>query len=262
MCTPRYDITLDQFMRVAHLLPRQRGNVAVDNYTFVNALLWMCRTGAPVEGPAGVLWQVDRLPAVQPLARERRDEAPVHGIAGGADHRGGDPGARHGFHEREGPPARGRGAEKGGSRSVGVSRGGRNTKIHVVSDSESTIVEIHPGPGNEHDAAHGRRSMAALGAFMGAHLLMDRAYEGDSTRLLAESFGLTPVVPPKEKPCGPMGSRQGGVQGAEHGRTRLQPHEALPQGRHPLRQARRDPPRQPPAHPHRRLPEEHSQKPN
>ncbi|WP_048349651.1 IS5/IS1182 family transposase [Bifidobacterium scardovii] len=34
-------------MRVAHLLPRQRGNVAVDNYTFVNALLWMCRTGAP-----------------------------------------------------------------------------------------------------------------------------------------------------------------------------------------------------------------------
>ena len=33
-------------MRVAHLLPRQRGNVAVDNYRFVNALLWMCRTGA------------------------------------------------------------------------------------------------------------------------------------------------------------------------------------------------------------------------
>ena len=47
MCTPRYGITLDRFMRVAHLLPRQRGNVAVDNYRFVNALLWMCRTGAP-----------------------------------------------------------------------------------------------------------------------------------------------------------------------------------------------------------------------
>lgn len=79
MCAPRYDITLDQFMRVAHLLLRQRGNVAVDNYTFVNALLWMCRTGAPVKGPAGVLRQVDhRLPAVQPLVRERRDRAPVH----------------------------------------------------------------------------------------------------------------------------------------------------------------------------------------
>ena len=44
---PGYDVTLDRFMRVAHLLPRQRGNVAVDNYRFVNALLWMCRTGAP-----------------------------------------------------------------------------------------------------------------------------------------------------------------------------------------------------------------------
>ncbi|WP_423752315.1 transposase [Bifidobacterium longum] len=37
-------------MRVAHLLPRQRGNVAGDNHTFVNALLWMCRTGVPWRG--------------------------------------------------------------------------------------------------------------------------------------------------------------------------------------------------------------------
>ena len=87
-----------------------------------------------MEGFAGVLWQVDhRLPAVQPLVRERRDGAPVHGIAGGADHRGGDPGARHGPHGREGPPARGRGAEKRGSRSVGVSRGGRNMVERVFN---------------------------------------------------------------------------------------------------------------------------------
>ncbi|MDK6350317.1 transposase, partial [Bifidobacterium scardovii] len=58
-------------------------------------------------------------------------------------------------------------------------------------------------PGNERDAAHGRRSMAALGAFMGARLPMDRAHEGDSTRLLAESFGLTPVVPPKRNRTAP-----------------------------------------------------------
>ena len=34
-------------MRITHPLPRQRCNVAVDNHTFVNALPWMCRTGAP-----------------------------------------------------------------------------------------------------------------------------------------------------------------------------------------------------------------------
>ena len=88
------------------------------------------------------------------------------------------------------------GAPKGG-RTIGVSRGGRNTKVHVVSDGEGTVVEIHLSPGDGHDAAHGRRSMAALGAFMGAHLLMDRTYEGDPTHMLAESFGPGPVVPPK-----------------------------------------------------------------
>ena len=63
----------------------------------------------------------------------------------------------------------------------------------MVSDGEGTVVEIHLSPGDGRDAAHGRRLMAALGAFMGARLLMDRAYEGDPTRLLAESFGLRPV---------------------------------------------------------------------
>ena len=36
----------------------------------------------------------------------------------------------------------------------------------------------------------------------------------------------------QEEPYCPMGLRQGGAQGAEHGRTRLQPHEAPPQGRY------------------------------
>ena len=74
----------------------------------------------------------------------------------------------HAAADSTGPPARGRGAEKGGSRSVGVSRGGRNTKVHVVSGSGSMLVRIHLSPGDEHDAAHGCRSMAALGAFVGA----------------------------------------------------------------------------------------------
>ena len=43
MCMLGYDVTLDRFMRVAHPLPRRRGNVAVGNHTFVNALPWMRR---------------------------------------------------------------------------------------------------------------------------------------------------------------------------------------------------------------------------
>ena len=48
---PEYDVTLDRFMGVAHPLPRRRGDVAVGNHTFVNALPWMCRAGTPWRDP-------------------------------------------------------------------------------------------------------------------------------------------------------------------------------------------------------------------
>ena len=51
MRTPRCDITLDRFMGVAHPLPRRRGNVTVGNHTFVNALPWIRRAGAPWRDP-------------------------------------------------------------------------------------------------------------------------------------------------------------------------------------------------------------------
>ena len=173
-------------------------NVAVDNHTFVNALLWMCRTGAPWRdlpecyGKWVTVYQrFDRWSgngATGRLSTALQEEriigveirVPAMDSTGGKVHQ-----------HAAGAP------KKGGSRSVGVSRGGRNAKVHVASDGESTVVEIHVSPGDEHDAAHGRRSMAALGASVGAHPLMGRAYERDSTRLPAESFGLTPVVIPR-----------------------------------------------------------------
>ena len=45
--------------------------------------------------------------------------------------------------------------------------------------------------------------MAAPGAFMGAGLPVGRAYEGDPARLIAESFGLRPVVPPERNRTDP-----------------------------------------------------------
>lgn len=81
MRTPGYGITPDRFVRVAHLLPRQCGNVAVDNHTFVNALLWMCRTGAPcvfcqievVQN--GVSIQSEKAAGFSPV--ERKDPPPL-----------------------------------------------------------------------------------------------------------------------------------------------------------------------------------------
>ena len=52
-------------------------------------------------------------------------------------------------------------------------------------------------PGEAHDAPEGRALLCSLGPqSSGPALLMDRAYEGNPTRQLAEDLGYQPVVPP------------------------------------------------------------------
>lgn len=46
----RYEITDQQWQRLAHLLPGKAGDVgrtATDNRLFINAILWIARSGAP-----------------------------------------------------------------------------------------------------------------------------------------------------------------------------------------------------------------------
>ena len=53
-------------------------------------------------------------------------------------------------------------------------------------------------PGQVHDAPSGRELLQELGIDnLQVPLIMDRAYEGNETRWLAESLGFQPVVPPK-----------------------------------------------------------------
>ena len=39
------EITREQYDKIKHLLPIQRGNVRIDNITFINALLYICENG-------------------------------------------------------------------------------------------------------------------------------------------------------------------------------------------------------------------------
>jgi len=52
--------------------------------------------------------------------------------------------------------------------------------------------------GQCHDAPQGRKLIERLEAVDECFLLMDRAYEDDTTRKLAVKQGFTPVVPPKK----------------------------------------------------------------
>lgn len=74
---------------------------------------------------------------------------------------------------------------------------GRTTKLHLVAASARQAIIYCLSPGNEGDAPWGRELLHRIGKLPAlCHLLMDRAYEGDETRLLAESLGFLPVVPP------------------------------------------------------------------
>ena len=94
----------------------------------------MCRTGAPWRGLpeccgkwVTVYRRFDRWSgdgAMERLFTALREERVI-----GAEIRS----SRHGLHERGGPPARGRGAEEGGSRPVGAPAGGRNMVERVFN---------------------------------------------------------------------------------------------------------------------------------
>ncbi len=66
----------------------------------------------------------------------------------------------------------------------------------AASDRDGVIFSLSAG--NCSDGPEGRALLRQLGPTdQPVYLLMDRAYEGDETRALAEELGYMPVVPPK-----------------------------------------------------------------
>ncbi len=92
-----------------------------------------------------------------------------------------------------------RALKKLGKQAVGKSKGGWNTKLHMVSADDKVVVEMHLSGGNRNDGPEGRVSLTSIGKrFEGAPVLMDRAHEGDESRALATTLGHEPIVPPKK----------------------------------------------------------------
>ena len=88
-------------------------------------------------------------------------------------------------HHRQGSSRRDGGVKKNG-RSIGKSRGGWTTKLHMVAADARTAVAFSLSPGQAHDAPEGRRLLSRLGRRDGnPALVMDRAYEDNATRQLA-----------------------------------------------------------------------------
>lgn len=89
---------------------------------------------------------------------------------------------------------------KNGSQAIGKSRGGWNTKIHLVATNARGAITFSLSPGQVHDAPKERPLLRKLGPpDQQLHLLMDQSCEGNQTRHLALALGYVPVVPSSAK---------------------------------------------------------------
>ena len=134
----------------------------------------------------------------EPLGSKGSSSSSVSALAAAGDHPNQSKCGKSGFHLYQSASRRHGRSEKNGPQSVGRTRGGWNTKLHMVAASDRDGVRFSLSAGTCGDAPEGRALLQQLGPVdHPVYLLMDRAYEGDETRELAVELGYIPVVPPK-----------------------------------------------------------------
>ena len=198
------ELTEGQYERIAPLFPKQRGNASLSNLQVLNAILHVAEHGCKWRGlPARfgnwhtICTRMNRWSKKGVLDRVfeqlQRDQIVRIGVeALGLDSTG----------VKVHPD--GTGARKNGPQSIGKSRGGWNTKIHVVAADARTAVAFTLSPGNAHDAPEGRRLLNQLEKpANNPAMIMDRACEDNATRQLVLELGFVPVVPPKSNRLDP-----------------------------------------------------------
>ena len=192
------EITETQFAQIEHCLPLQRGNVSLSNLSVLNAILYVAEHGCKWRGLPKrfgnwhtIYTRMNRWSKSGVLDRvfEELQQAQVVRIKIEAVSLDSTIVKVH-------PDGTGA-LKKNGPQSIGKSRGGWTTKIHLVAADARTAVTFSLSPGQAHDAPAGRALLSRLGPpDRPLHLLMDRAYKGNETRQLALDLGFIPVVPP------------------------------------------------------------------
>ena len=82
------------------------------------------------------------------------------------------------------------------NKAVGVSKGGRNTKIHTLVDGLGNPLAFLLSPGNDHDSKH---AIPLLGQIKidGSNILGDKAYGAKAIREYIDLQNATYTIPPK-----------------------------------------------------------------
>ena len=92
--------------------------------------------------------------------------------------------------------------KKGESKAVGVSKGGRNTKIHTLVDGLGNPLAFLLSPGNDHDSKHAIPLLSQIN-IDGSNILGDKAYGAKAIRGYSDSQNAAYTIPPKSDVSAP-----------------------------------------------------------
>ena len=86
--------------------------------------------------------------------------------------------------------------KKSENKAVGISRGGRNTKIHALVDGLGNPLGILLSSGSDHDSKHAIPLLRQIN-IRGSNILGDKAYGTKAIRTYIDSQEAAYTIPPK-----------------------------------------------------------------
>ena len=110
-------------------------------------------------------------------------------------------------HDRESPPCGQRGKRGEQNQAIGISRGGRSTKIHAIVDSKGRPLNFAVTGGQVHDSQ-------VVGDVLDTPkpplaITADKAYDSEKVRQQIKDEGALPIIPSRSNAT--IASRTGGV---------------------------------------------------
>ena len=87
------------------------------------------------------------------------------------------------------------GARRGEERAIGISCGGRTTKIHIAADAHGNPIDFEITGGEVHDSKVANKLLKKVGS--GDHFIADKGYDSEAIRQNAREIGMNPVIPRK-----------------------------------------------------------------
>jgi transposase len=190
----RHEVTDKQWNAIKDLLPGQEGDpgaTAKDNRLFINAVMWIAKTGAPWRDlpvrfgnwnsvfqrynrwcKNGVFSRIMEQLQDPDLGVLMMDSTIIRAHQHAA-------GAKGSCTEAE---------------ALGRSRGGFSTKVHVACDGLGMPVKIILTPGQDHDVTQAPALIAGSNA---AKFMGDKGYDSDALIAEIEAKGAEAVIPPR-----------------------------------------------------------------